>query len=296
MPEFTVINPYDRPGQWYRGNLHTHTTGSDGRSPAEAMAEWYAQHGYDFLAITDHHRITLVEDFESDIVLIPGAEIGCPDVVAVGIRGALPEDDGDIAQSARLAEQLGGLSFVAHPYWWGLSAADIAKPPGIIGLEVFNNVCHYLNGKGLSACIWDELLQRGVRLWGLATDDAHGLEESRFGRLQVGQGWVMVKAPAKDEKAILQAVREGAFYSSQGPSILAVDCKADWLQVRCSPVREIRFIAQATEGTTVPAPPGSLLEQAEYHLEGSEHYLRIECIDEAGRTAWTNPLWLEKGE
>ncbi len=295
MPDFTLINPYDSPGQWYRGNLHTHTSASDGRNTPEAMAQWYAQHGYDFLALTDHHRITLLEGFQSDMLLIPGAEIGSVDVVAIGIRGALPEDSGDIAHSVRLAKQLGGIAFVAHPYWWGLSADRLAQHPGLIGLEVFNNVCHYLNGKGLSSSIWDELLQRGLRLWGLAADDAHGLDESRFGRSQVGQAWVMVKAAAKEERAILQALRRGAFYSTQAPSILAVNSKAHWLQVRCSPVREIRFIGQTTEGDTIPASPGGLLEQADYQLQGSERYIRIECVDEAGRTAWSNPLWLDTG-
>ena len=37
-----------------RGNLHAHTTFSDGvRSPAALVAE-YESRGYDFLAITDH--------------------------------------------------------------------------------------------------------------------------------------------------------------------------------------------------------------------------------------------------
>ncbi len=41
-------------GQWFKGNLHMHTTLSDGRvSPSEAI-ERYRKNGYDFIAITDH--------------------------------------------------------------------------------------------------------------------------------------------------------------------------------------------------------------------------------------------------
>ena len=40
--------------QWFKGNLHMHTTLSDGRvSPSEAI-ERYRKNGYDFIAITDH--------------------------------------------------------------------------------------------------------------------------------------------------------------------------------------------------------------------------------------------------
>ena len=38
--------------------FHCHTTESDGgRSVADAVG-WYADHGYDVLAITDHNRVT----------------------------------------------------------------------------------------------------------------------------------------------------------------------------------------------------------------------------------------------
>src|SRR2546426_9079599 len=42
---------------WLRGNLHAHTTYSDGvKTPQELLAEYEAL-GYDFLAITDHEDL-----------------------------------------------------------------------------------------------------------------------------------------------------------------------------------------------------------------------------------------------
>ena len=42
--------------KYYKGNLHTHTTNSDGkRSPEEVMAGYEAL-GYDYLALTDHWK------------------------------------------------------------------------------------------------------------------------------------------------------------------------------------------------------------------------------------------------
>jgi len=46
--------PFDRPGRFLRGNLHTHSTASDGRLSPEEVCEHYRLAGYDFLALTDH--------------------------------------------------------------------------------------------------------------------------------------------------------------------------------------------------------------------------------------------------
>ena len=46
--------PLDR---WYKGNTHTHTLWSDGDDFPEMVADWYREHGYDFLAITDHNTL-----------------------------------------------------------------------------------------------------------------------------------------------------------------------------------------------------------------------------------------------
>ena len=52
------VPPFDLPGKWFKGNLHTHTTQSDGKlTPAENM-QWHAELGYDFVGITDHNRVT----------------------------------------------------------------------------------------------------------------------------------------------------------------------------------------------------------------------------------------------
>ena len=43
--------------RWYRGNLHTHSLWSDGDDYPEMIAEWYRDHGYQFLVYTDHNTL-----------------------------------------------------------------------------------------------------------------------------------------------------------------------------------------------------------------------------------------------
>ncbi|MDD2600037.1 MAG: hypothetical protein PHO37_12565 [Kiritimatiellae bacterium] len=44
--------------QQYKGNLHTHTTQSDGSLPPQQVIDEYHQRGYQVLALTDHDKVT----------------------------------------------------------------------------------------------------------------------------------------------------------------------------------------------------------------------------------------------
>lgn len=52
----TPIPVSDTP-RYYKGNLHTHSLWSDGDDYPEMIADWYKQHGYDFLALTEHNLL-----------------------------------------------------------------------------------------------------------------------------------------------------------------------------------------------------------------------------------------------
>lgn len=45
-------------GQWFKGNLHTHSLWSDGNDYPDMICDWYQQHGYDFLALSDHNILS----------------------------------------------------------------------------------------------------------------------------------------------------------------------------------------------------------------------------------------------
>jgi len=41
--------------RWWKGNTHTHTLWSDGDGAPEWVVDWYREHDYDFLALSDHN-------------------------------------------------------------------------------------------------------------------------------------------------------------------------------------------------------------------------------------------------
>src|SRR5438067_1359531 len=48
----------DHAPRWFKGNLHTHSFWSDGNDYPEMIADWYARHGYQFLALSDHNVLS----------------------------------------------------------------------------------------------------------------------------------------------------------------------------------------------------------------------------------------------
>jgi hypothetical protein len=69
----------------YKGDLHTHSVGSDGKQAAEIVAANMRKCGYDFIAVTDHFRyapsldaIAALKDCPTDMVVFPGEEVHLP--------------------------------------------------------------------------------------------------------------------------------------------------------------------------------------------------------------------------
>lgn len=91
----------------------------------------------------------------------------------------------------------------------------------------------------------------------------------------------------------MKAIKGGLFYSSCGPEIIGLHVADDTVSVECSPVVMVNFICDLSKGKSFQAEEEGFLTGAEFKLRGEEKYLRVECIDQTGRKAWTNPLFLK---
>ncbi|HTE50973.1 MAG TPA: hypothetical protein VK698_08895 [Kofleriaceae bacterium] len=60
----------DRPVEWLKGSTHVHTIQSgDSTMAVDAVVRWYGDHGYDFIVITDHNRVTEFDSTDRPLVL-----------------------------------------------------------------------------------------------------------------------------------------------------------------------------------------------------------------------------------
>lgn len=295
-----MTNPFDAPGEFLKGNLHLHTTGSDGQLTPQEAVDVYRGAGYDFLAITDHGTVTPTGELDTEgIVMIPGAELHqgrgelgqVHHIVALGIENgfSLPETS-DLGEVLEYLRGRARFVFVAHPYWTTITLADLLPAEAFVGVEVYNGTCDHGIGRGYSEYIWDELLVRGRRLFGLAVDDAHCHYPDTL------LGWVMVKSPSRDAEDVLSALEAGMFYASNGPVIEDVRFADGAVTVKCSPCRAVHVISPGPgRGTTTHRlpPESGTFREVRLPISADWNPVRIECIDEAGRKAWTNPFWFD---
>ena len=63
-------NPFVTSGRWYKANLHTHTTTSDGRSTVPERIAQYRRAGYHILALTDHGATHDVAGLSNSLFLV----------------------------------------------------------------------------------------------------------------------------------------------------------------------------------------------------------------------------------
>ena len=67
---------FSETGRWYRGNLHSHSTNSDGKLKPEEAVALYKKYGYHFLCLSEHDHFTdLSAQFDSpEFIILPGLE------------------------------------------------------------------------------------------------------------------------------------------------------------------------------------------------------------------------------
>jgi hypothetical protein len=122
------------------------------------------------------------------------------------------------------------------------------------------------------------------RIWAVAVDDAH---EARTNPNSLDLGWVMVKTPTLDERAIRQALERGAFYASNGPRFEVLGVLGGAITASSPDAATIRFIDQ--DMRVLGQGPAS---GASYRPTGAERWIRVEAVMADGRTAWSQPFWL----
>jgi hypothetical protein len=291
-------------GVWLKGNIHSHSSVSDGLFTPKELAELYASHGYAFLSMTDHNVLVAHSELpEEEIILLTGLEHDieysadkCTHVVGNSAAGKNTTDYLCKRYSSReLTDQQlvdlmrgdGQFVSLAHPVWSRMEVEEILGLENIHAIEVFNNGTEHLCHGGNAEVWWDMLLRRGKKVFATAVDDVH-VADDLFG------GWVWVKAADRSREAIMEALFNGAFYASTGPVIHDFGVEDGQAYVSCSDCREIHFVTYPPRGDSFFAEEGVCLKEGTHTLTGREAYVRAVCVDSQGRWAWSNPIFFDE--
>ena len=296
---------------WFQGNLHCHSTNSDGDSSPQAVARVYKDAGFHFVAVSDHNHLTTSEDcgdLGPDFLVLSASEYSAKvGDVAVHVNGIgltqpfVVSKDKDVpgtmqdAVDQTLAQ--GGVSMINHPNWlWSFGAKEMSQVRGAHLMELYAGA-YTSNNEGSatrpsSEAIWDDLLSRGIRLWGAGTDDCHKFLPT-FNPFNdaPASAWVVVRAESLTRENILNALMAGDFYATT--RIMLDDLRADrnGLSLKIKPWGKIEYT------TTFIGKGGKVLSVADglepsYRIRGDEGYVRarINCTDRL--MAWTQPIFL----
>jgi hypothetical protein len=292
-----ILNPYVETGTWLKGSFHNHTTNSDGWFPLETVYKMYG--GYDFLAISDHDKITKHEGERQIPTVFEAIEVSSRQthMLLVNPPQAIMENYSseftieNYQRFVDLTAANGGFAVLVHPNryfsnFWELE--DMLKMKRYLGVEVYN-------GDGnpeydIAFDKWDALLSAGRKVWGFGNDDSHLYGQEK-------RAWNVVRAKQNTNEAIIDAIKEGNFYVSTGYGFDAIRVEGNTVVVdlRSNELLDkmYKYVTFFGEDGQVLKETTGRIKQAMYECKGDEAYVRIAVYLEGGYSAFSQPLYVE---
>lgn len=295
-----MIDFYGRKLNTYKASLHTHSTTSDGRFTPKQIVDIYRDNGYGFFVFTDHRKSNRVSEIDGgSMTLISGMEMH-----PMGPRGLMwhfvaigtPEDFHHPELSAQetidAAVASGAYVTCAHPYWCGFTSAEVATLKNISAIEVYNSSTRYI-GREFNMQLWDELSDMGIVYPAVAVDDTHNPRD-------LFRGWSVIAAPNQSREAFMNALHNGDFYSTQGPTFSRISLHDNLFEAEFSPCVSVIGLSNPSRGylITVPDILGPKTNTPEITScsiyikiqPDKPTWFRLQIMDKNGKYAWSNPI------
>ena len=291
--------------KYFRGNLHGHSNHSDGVLNPQEVVSKYKEIGYDFTCLSDHlwkgsefAAETILETKnlnQRDFITIPSAELHCKGkkyirdglwhIVANGLplEFRCADEEETAPHLVQRAIEAGAFVTIAHPEWYTLTFDECLSVSHAHGVEIYNHSCHIEAQRGFGTATADYLLQENNKIFLTATDDSH------FRMQDFGGGWVMVAADNLSEISILNALKNGQYYSTTGIEIFDFEMNNSKVNIQCSPSNQVCIVGQ---GAKSMSQNGKNITNAEFDLtDYPSEWFRVSIADDSGNFAWTNPVW-----
>ena len=318
-------------GQFFKANLHCHTTFSDGNMTPQDVKDEYTAHGYSVVAFTDHDLMILHPELNDDNFLaLNGFEIEayvgekydpmqkCAHLCFVSLD---PENKIQPFSYPNDFEKTHGALLcygkdqprVSREYTPEAinNMIRLGKAAGFFvtynhpawSKETAREICRY---EGMDAM---EIFNYGCWEAGYPEYNARDFDallldgrkiyaiaaddNHRRGRDTCG-GWTMIKAEKLDYRTITKALEDGNFYASFGPEIKELWFEDGKLHVTCSDAVRITCNHRYRRGLAVYAPKGETINEAVFEIPEEYGFVRVTVVDAQGRCADTNAYDLKE--
>ena len=314
----------DHQKSFYKAQLHCHSTKSDGHITVEEQKKLFKERGYSVVAFTDHEHLvdnSYLDD--DDFITITSCEVAMKEdahtstlknrnMRAVHLNfyamdqhnvvtpcynsvydhytndevRAITRFEGEydriysaagINDMIRIAHEAGFLVSYNHPNWSLENATDYLQYIGLDFVEIYNHSCTMGGEDSYLIKAFDDILRSGKRIFATMCDDSHRLERM-FG------GWVMINADKLDYKTIMESLRKGDFYCSNGPEIYSLVREGNTVSIKTS---QAKRIALSTKGRRCAVVWGDGVTEVTFELLPEDGYFRITVDDLYGNHAHT---------
>ena len=286
--------------RYFKANLHTHSTISDGKLTRDEVKEAYKTLGYQILCLTDHNTIADHSDLnEPDFLMLTGVEIN----INASTRMAV---NGKTYHLNLIAKKPDNLWSPAKAYRRFPVAAEYEDKMQCEEMDLqcnpdsVNAMIAKANEKGFLVMYnhptWscqsypDYAPLKG--LWGMEVRNTEccliGHNENNFRVYKdlltlgnrvyplgtddmhspraLGQSWIMVGASDLSYSNVIEAMEKGDFYMSCGPEITSLRIEGDVLKVTCSDAQRINMETYGRPAQVATAN-GKPLREAEFPLD-----------------------------
>lgn len=262
------------------GQLHTHTTNSDGSYSPAVVAKKFKDAGYDFWTITDHNKITPNPNVNDLIWLCNSYEDTRSTYHANVYNATRVYENNDVNALINYYVHYGnGIIMFNHPDWTKLPISDGQLRAIIKGLsfcEVFNLAGTTSTDRG-----YDILISNGHLIWAVATDDYHKDTDLK-------KGWVVTYSESNRADDIMHALLSGSFVATSGFVISNVELIGNKVSINTGDTNAKTTFYK--ENMTVLATISGKL--AEYEIKGDEMFVRAVVQNTAGKKCWVQPYFL----
>lgn len=318
-------------GSFYKANLHSHSTVSDGALTPQQMKEYYMEQGYSIIAYTDHEvMIPHPELADENFLPLNGYKVSDPEAENKPFRFkktthlcliALDPDNWKHIFKYDVIKDRFGAKFVDEeepelPRDHNPECVnEIIRRGCEHGFFVtynhpswsLDNYSDYINYHGMHAM---EICNYGSEVTGHLDynekeydDILRGGEriyciaaDDNHNKRQIPDsfgGFTMIKADKLEYKTITSALLAGHFYASQGPQIHTLWYEDGRLYITCSDATSIVMHTAWRRTTAVYGNGVSPVTEAVFDVDPDDGYVRITVTDLTGRHANTNAYFLD---
>ena len=279
----------------FKGQLHFHTKNSDGAYTPDDALRAYKQKGYDFVAFTEHNKVTR-GGMRDGVLVLSGIELNY-NIIREKYRAAhhiigidfdtekfiLPPAESETQTLIDAIKNADGIAIYAHPAWSMVSAEEIKPFKGIDIIEVMNGVSEVFHDRGDSSQQIDKLMSEGY-VYGLAaTDDTHYYKGEFASTATIAVCDSIEKVP--------ESLRSGSTYcTTMGPEIKSLYAENGKLYIECEEAEKILFMSDIFYSTQerFHVSMGTPYTGASYTPCPNDNYVRVVTVDKNGKKSWSN--------